>query len=52
MSEPAVQSRNVRSSSTPSENTELRSSRVHHEKATLLNANEVRPIVRAIWPES
>ena len=47
-SDPPVQSRNMRSSRTSSENTERRSSRVVSEKTTLPIAKVVRPIVRAI----
>ena len=43
-----MQSRNIRSSSTSSEKIERRSSRVAREKTTLLIANVVIPIVRAI----
>ena len=46
--EPALQITNIRSSSTSSEKIERRSSRVASEKTTLLIANVVIPIVRAI----
>ena len=46
--EPALQVTNIRSSSTSSEKIDRRSSRVASEKTTLLIANVVIPIVRAI----